>query len=239
MKRCNRPVSSLYLVIGSLLLAMPGLQAQQTDTALHMQEHLEQITRIKTAIIQGDMDRTRRPATWLAQHEPTPDASMLYVPFVLSMQNHAGEILDAENVTEAAKDVSRIATDCANCHVASQVNIDFGQGDTPPAWGDMQSHMQRHQWAIDRLWEGLIGPSDVSWSRGIRMLAEAPLHGTEATWDEDVSGGDELARKVHQLGREAATALLPYARAEVYGEMLAVCAECHARTGGGPQTSGN
>ena len=237
MKRCTKPVLAVCLVVAAQLLAVPGPQAQEMDTALHMQEHLEQITRIKTAIVRGDLDRTRRPATWLAQHEPTPEASMLYVPFILSMQDHASEILDAETVSEAAQDLSRVATDCANCHVASEVEVDFGQTGTPPGWADMASHMQRHQWAIDRLWEGLIAPSDASWSRGIRMLAEAPLHGTEATWDEEVHEGDELARKVHQLGREAATALLPYARAEVYGEMLGACAECHLRTGGGPQST--
>lgn len=93
--------------------------------------------------------------------------------------------------------------------------------------------MQRHQWAADRLWEGLIGPSDAAWSRGIRMLAEAPLHGTEPSWDT-ASDGDELARRVHELGSEAASALLPHARATVYGEMLGLCADCHTRTGGGP-----
>ena len=125
-------------------------------------------------------------------------------------------------------------TACQNCNFAWKITLELGYDQKPPAWSDMESHMQRHQWAIDRLWEGLIGPSDAAWSRGIRMLAEAPLHGTEATWDEPAAAGDELARRVHELGREAATALLPPARAAVYGEVLGVCADCHTRTGGGP-----
>lgn len=207
--------------------------AQDSDLTAHMQEHMQRISQIKTAVIRGDLDGLRRPAAWLAQHEPSPEASILYVPFILSMRGHASEILEAQDANEAAGDVSVIATDCANCHIASEIVIDFGNAADPPAWSDMESHMQRHQWAIDRLWEGLIGPSDASWSRGIRMLAEAPLHGTEAVWDGSVTGGDEMARRVHELGREAATALLPHARAAVYGEMLGVCADCHTRTGGG------
>ena len=208
--------------------------AQEPGLAAHMQEHLRRITQIRTEVIRGDLDGLRRPATWLAEHEPSPEASILYVPFILSMQEHASAILGAANVREAAADVSAIATDCANCHIASEVTVDFDNADEPPAWSDMTSHMQRHQWAIDRLWEGLIGPSDVSWSRGIRMLAEAPLHGTEAAWDGADADGDAMARRVHELGREAATALLPHARAAIHGEMLGVCADCHTQTGGGP-----
>lgn len=208
--------------------------AQDSELAIHMQEHLQQVTRIRTEVIRGDLNGLRQPATWLARHEPAPEAAILYVPFILSMRGHASEILEARDIRTAAADVSAIATDCANCHIASEVDLDFGQKTEPSAWSDMDSHMQRHQWAIDRLWEGLIGPSDAAWSRGIRMLAEAPLHGTEATWDETVVDGNEMARRVHELGREAATALLPHARAAVYSEMLGVCADCHSQTGGGP-----
>ena len=208
--------------------------ADESDLGLHMREHLQQITRIQTAVIRGDLDRLRRPATWLQQHEPAPEASILYVPFILSMRGYASEILEAEDIRTAAADVSAIATACANCHIASEVNLNFGSAAEPAGGPDLGSHMQRHQWAIDRLWEGLIGPSDASWSRGIRMLAEAPLHGTEARWDDTVADGDAMARRVHQLGREAATALLPHDRAAIYGEMLSVCADCHTRTDGGP-----
>jgi len=231
------PGAALCVLVVSSILAASQTGAEQPATALHMQEHLERITQIKNAVIRSDLAGIRRPATWLAEHEPAPEATILYVPFILSMQGHAAEILAAADIQEAAADVSAIATDCANCHIASEVDVEFGDSDEPPAWSDMESHMQRHQWAIDRLWEGLIGPSDVAWSRGIRMLAEAPLHGTEATWDAPVTDGDELARRVHELGREAATALLPYARATVYSEMLSVCANCHTRTGGGPGAS--
>lgn len=233
MKKRQLPgiVSGMWLAI----LLQPAAEAQDANLAAHMQEHMQRITEVRTEIIRGDLDSLRRPATWLAEHEPSPEAAILYVPFILAMRGHATDILEAPDIRTAAADVAVIATDCANCHIASEVNLEFGNKAEPPAWTDMDSHMQRHQWAIDRLWEGLIGPSDASWSRGIRMLAEAPLHGTEATWNETLVDGDEMARRVHELGREAATALLPYARAEVYGEMLAVCADCHTRTGGGPR----
>ena len=91
----------------------------------------------------------------------------------------------AEDIVSAAASVSAIATNCANCHMASEVNLQFGYDQEPSEWQDLETHMQRHQWGVDRLWEGLIAPSDASWSRGIRMLAEAPLEGTETAWDEN------------------------------------------------------
>lgn len=227
-------------LIVCLAVAAPILSAQdadvgeQSDSATHMQEHLVRITMIKSEIIGGDLDGTKRPANWLANHEPLPEASLLYVPFTLSMQEHAREIVVAEDIVSAAASVSAIATDCANCHMASEVNLQFGFDQEPSEWQDLETHMQRHQWAVDRLWEGLIAPSDASWSRGIRMLAEAPLEGTETSWDEAPPERVELAQQVHLLGREAVSAITPEARASVYSKMLGTCAACHARTGGGP-----
>lgn len=229
-------IGCLGIVLSSPLLTSaqePG-RPEDPQTVGHMHEHLERISAIKDAILAGNLRRVREPAAWLAAHDPIEDLPLPFEPFVLSMRGHAEDIVAADDIPTAAVGVSAIANDCGSCHVASEIDLEFGYDEEPPSWSDMQSHMQRHLWAIERLWEGLIGPSDASWSRGIRMMAEAPLHGTEATWDEEATDGDALARRVHELGRQAAAALTPLDRAEVYGEMIGVCAECHTRTGGGP-----
>jgi hypothetical protein len=81
--------------------------------------------------------------------------------------------------------------------------------------------MARHRWAADRLWEGVIGNSDVAWHAGLDVLAAAPL-------DEPANRAG-LAR---QLQRQAENARRPgpgtlTARAAVYGEILTTCASCH------------
>lgn len=232
------PIGCLGLVLASPLLtsAQEPDRPEDPQTVGHMQAHLERISAIKDAILAGRLRQTREPAAWLAAHEPMEDLPLSFEPFVLSMRGHAEAIVAADDIPAAAAGVTAIANDCGGCHIASEIDLEFGYDEEPPSWSDLQSHMQRHLWAIDRLWEGLIGPSDASWSRGIRMLAEAPLLGTEATWDEEAAHGDELAHRVHDLGRQAASALTPLDRAEVYSEMIGVCAECHTRTGGGPGT---
>jgi cytochrome c553 len=234
MNRTIRFTTALGLV---LMLCQSHAGAQPaSDTQIHMREHLARLNDIKAALLIGELANAREPATWLAEHEPLEDLPLIYEGFVLSLREHARDILDAKDVKSASIAMAAVANDCGRCHRATGTKPDFGFYREPPSWSDLASHMQRHEWAIDRLWEGLMGPSNGSWARGVRMLAEAPLHGTENTWGESQAEGDELAERVHELGIQAVSALTPDARADVYGEMIATCAACHARTGGGPRS---
>lgn len=209
--------------------------AQESAIRAHMQEHLVRVNAIRDAILVSDLEGLREPAIWLADHDPAPDTELVYEPFMLALRERAADIATATDIESAAAATARIAVACGNCHRAVGVEPDLGQASDPPAWSDLASHMRRHSWAVERLWEGLIGPSDIAWSRGIRMLAEAPLLGVEPSWDGAEAEGDELARRVHELGNDAASALTPEARITVYQKMLATCAECHAVTDGGPR----
>ena len=94
--------------------------------------------------------------------------------------------------------------------------------------------MQRHQWAADRMWEGLIGPSSVAFSRGANLLFESPVkpevlakHG----------GGDAavgMSRRVHQLAANATTVSEPEEQAEIFAEFIANCGACHGELAKGP-----
>ncbi len=226
---------ALTLVLATALFGSAYSQ-DESETMLHMHEHLVRLTDIKAALMIGDLRAARVPAVWLVEHDMPDSIPPMYESFIFAMRTHADDVAGAKDVETAAKGMATIATDCASCHTAMQVNLEFGFDEEPPKWSDLQSHMQRHQWAMDRLWEGLIGPSDASWSRGIRMLAEAPIKGTENHWGEaGAEEGDALARQVHELGVVAATSLTPEARSTVYGEIVATCAACHTETGGGPR----
>ena len=84
--------------------------------------------------------------------------------------------------------------------------------------------MARHAWAVDRLWEGMIGPDDDRWAAGLDVLAATPLPFTPLTDAPALAAGlRELARA--QLANRSATGLDDRARA--YGEILVMCAACH------------
>lgn len=234
-------VSILCFVLG---LALPhSLSAQEvdadevTEAADHMHDHLTYITTIKAFIIMGRLEGVRQPANWLATHETLSDLPTSYEPFVDFMRSSARQVEKAEDLETAASAVSLMAQNCGSCHRASHVDVEFGYDALPAEWSDSETHMQRHQWAMDRLWEGLIGPSDAAWTRGAAMLSEEPLHADEVP--ANVTAGDaetfeNIAREVHELGAAGAGLTGLSDRSQVYGRILGLCADCHTRVGRGP-----
>ena len=87
--------------------------------------------------------------------------------------------------------------------------------------------MAGHHWAAARLWEGLIGPSDASWTAGAEMMARAPLTIVAEDPDRPGSIGDDVAR-MRLLARRALDSKGLEARAQLYSEVLTTCTHCHA-----------
>lgn len=210
----------------------------ESDVATHMHEHLDRITTIKSLIIMGKLDDIREPAIWLADHEAVAGLPENFEPYVGLMRQYAREINNASDLKSAAISVSGMAKTCSNCHLVNEIEIEFGYDQEPAQWSDTVSHMQRHQWAADRLWEGLIGPSDTAWNRGAYMLIDVPLHPDDVTdedsADVDTATLDRIARRIHVLAGQSISAKTPTVRSELYGEMLGLCADCHTRLGRGP-----
>ena len=95
--------------------------------------------------------------------------------------------------------------------------------------------MLRHAWGTDRMWDGLLTPSDALWESGATALSEDPLFLAD---DESGTEAAVLAREVHLLAIEARRLQDPDHRAGIYGRLLGACARCHSLMGitdGGPQ----
>lgn len=210
----------------------------ETDVATEMHEYLDRISTIKSMIIQGNLDGARESAMWLADHEAVAGMPANFVQYEGVLRQYARDISNATDLKSAAITISGMARTCGDCHLANDVKLEFGYDQVPAEWSDTVSHMQRHQWAVDRLWDGLIGPSENAWNRGLNMLVDVPLHPDDVT-DEDLPEADTAAleritRRVHDLASVGTIATTPMARSEVYGEMLGLCSECHTRLGRGP-----
>ena len=92
--------------------------------------------------------------------------------------------------------------------------------------------MVRHIWAADRMWEGLIGPSDEAWAAGSSaLLAEWP--GLDDLPGE--AGGSGGARnyvpQLQDLAKRSVSARDREDRASLYGELLGTCFGCHRAVG--------
>jgi len=251
-----RPASVLILALVPILISCVGAEdeaeneaqgipediaediAEDKVSALadHMHGHLDQISAIKAAVIAGRLEDTREPANWLAAHEEPEGLPGAWLPYVEEMRHYAAMAAAADNLVTAAAAVGEIGRICGDCHRASGFTVAFGYDERPPQdVQNVRTQMQRHLWAADRMWDGLVGPSDVAWKRGTDILAEVQLEASDVTDSADqqtpVTNLLRRARSFGEIGSQATSVEL---RSGLYGEFLSLCATCHSLTSGGP-----
>jgi cytochrome c553 len=210
-----------------LLLAVAGacalLGRSGPSLSQDMEGHYAQVGTVKDAVVRGDLEAAREPARWLAEHPQHPDLPQGVNSPMEDMRVQARSVVRAVDVADAARATAEMAAACGRCHRAAGAGPDpvlwtmAPTGQTPPR------QMERHLWAVDRMWEGLVAPSDRQWQQGATALVDDPL------FQEAAAGGPEvarLAREVHDLG---VTALQrpQDGRAGVYGRLLSTCVTCH------------
>lgn len=193
-----------------------------------MHARLSATRQIERAIAFGDLDAARREAGAVAKLDE-PDLLPAWRPYVDQIRASARQIELATGLVAAAKTSALLGRRCAQCHEASGAKIVFAKEPPPPAGAKLPSHMAGHQWATQRLWEGLVGPSNERWLEGARALARAPLAiVAEGDLPPDLAVGDDVSR-IRLLATRAQTAKTQDDRAELYGDLLATCARCHAK----------
>lgn len=232
MKKVITQKTAAVALIG--LSMMPFIGAAESDTVKHMHAHLDAMKSIEAGIIAGKLDATREPATWLLEHEEPAGLPPAGSEFVAAVRGAASDLLAADSLESAAEAASQMGLACGACHTASNVTVKFDDVDRPSDKEKTKPHMQRHQWAADRMWEGLIGPDSLAFSRGANLLFESPVK-------PDVlakhGGGDAaigMSRRIHQLAANATTVSEPQEHAEIYAEFIANCGACHAELTKGP-----
>jgi len=203
-----------------------------------MADHEKHGAALRDAVARGDLDGTRREANVLADLAADGSLDPAWRQKLDAMTAAADRIAKAPDLREASRDLGPLVTTCADCH------SELGRP-KPPVVGspedrasDVRSHMRRHEWAAAQLWNGLVIPSGDAWREGALALSEAPLAPETLTPNEaPMPQIVALAESVHHLGRKAQAAQKPDARAELFGDTMATCAECHQWLGGGPPTS--
>jgi hypothetical protein len=217
---------------GVVTLAAIAACARQPETpAEHMQEHFAHVERVRDAVMAGDLDAARRPAEWLAGHEVMDGIPTGWEQHVTQMRRLAQMVVDAQDFAAAASATADMGGLCGGCHQSLDEGAQFTIVVVPSEESGVIAHMLRHEWAADRLWEGLIGPSDESWRVGAEALGEAALEPQDTPEEVGV-----LARQVHELGAQAAETFGFTDRAALYGRLITSCARCHELMEAGPGT---
>lgn len=220
-----------------------GEQAARFDDV--MQEHVGLSIVARNALIRGELETAQQAMRKLAffmENVPAPKQGQDYARITREL---AEQVRAATDLEEACMGFARLSYACGQCHHA----LDRGPPmrlDPPPEGEDLRTHMRRHYWAIERMWEALLSDSTTSFQAAAEMLSEAPLHGDREPNEESHDGVTRLAYEVHDLafaaaveGRVGEDEYVPkpgeqvddspttWGQAEVFGRLLAACNECH------------
>lgn len=199
----------------------------EVEMVAAMEAHYSSTILAHDALIQGDLSEFRAQLAETSAHELPANSPELWKPFETQLRDAATKAVEATNLSKAAKTMAEVVLACGACHQG------VGTGPIYPAPaprdGDnpVQQSMLEHQWATERLWEGITGPWDNAWERGSAALAEtrvfSDLESAEAR-DESLLVREAALRS---LGEDAKTTSNPRDRAELYGRLLATCGDCH------------
>ena len=206
---------------------MPARFDREGMVRYHMRRHFDDLRAIEQLLVSGKLDEAKARAFLLAQPETDPGMAP-WEPRARGVVEAVRALRMAPNIDEACRREARVAEACAECHLEAQQPHIFGVPSTPPPErATTAARMARHQWGVDQLWAGLVGPSDEHWRAGLAVLAESPA---PPTWPAELPA---LGARLQELARRAlpprATETLDD-RAAVYGEMLVTCAACHSPT---------
>lgn len=199
-----------------------------TEVAAHMRKHFNLATHAREALVDGDLDAMKGFAKGLVKHEPDPKLSEKAVAYVEAMTNAAKRASTVKDLDQGAAAVGEMALSCGGCHEATGATPRFKVVPKPATSADVKAQMALHQWAADRLWEGVVGPSPAAWDLGVESMKVAPLCVDAAARDAAIPGdGKELQQKVNALAIKAGNTATLADRAKLYGEFLSTCANCH------------
>lgn len=217
-----------------LLLAACGIEAESSKPSKlvddvkaieqRMHARFENVQRVERGVVTGNLDEVHAGARVLASLDE-PQALPAWQPYVAAMRAAAQDLLRADDTVMAARLTAELARQCGRCHAAIGADIALREPPKPDPGPKLADTMQSHQWAVARMWEGLIAPSEERWSAGAAALQRAPL--TYVAESGELGIADKVMA-IRQLARRASTLSSQTERAELYGQLLGTCATCHA-----------
>lgn len=209
---CGRPASG------------EPVQLERRDvTRYHMARNFGDLQDIQRLLVANKLEDARARAFLLTQ-PPRDDGLTLLAAESQAVEDAAAALVQAASVSDACRLTARVAQACAGCHVhVPRLVRPTPAPEEPSPEPSLEVRMQRHQWAADRLWEGVVMGDERRWRQGLEVLAMRPV---------PMPKGDGLAHRlqamaVDSLGRLEQQSDTYVTRAQAYGEMLVTCAACH------------
>lgn len=228
----SRPVVILATALGLVWLAACAGGPEPFEgspTRGQMITHFDLALEAREHAVMGDVEAFRRAVEDLDELPPARDLPPELMLQFGPMRWEAREAARARTTEAAAMGAARVAQTCGDCHVANEAGLGerFTTGGPPPA-GSVGRHMAGLSWASRLLWDGLVGPSDLTWYTGAEALIElgALPEGLDAV--VPAPRIEEAEARLRQLGHRATQTASPEGRMVVLADVWATCADCHA-----------
>lgn len=193
----------------------------EVDKVALMEQHYNAAIVAHDMLIAGDLEGFRSQIGSLAAQELPANAPEPWRFGHEKMQGAAEEASASASLEEAAGAMGYIVETCGACHAAHPAGPVY-QNPTAPTGDEVGDKMQGHQWATERLWEGVTGPVDGAWTRGATALANSRVFK-----DSNDASLLELESGMRKLGEDALKLNSLSERAQLYGTLLATCGSCH------------
>jgi len=245
MSRRSRPLNIALLLFPLMaVLACGGSQPPAekpapapppkpiTELTRDMHEQLGKVTVVQHAVIRGDLETAAVPAKWIADHQETAGFPADTASYVADMKKFAASVAGAKDIKGAATATTMMISYCGKCHEAAKFKPVFPDLPKPTWTKGTPAHMLEHQWAVDLMYQGLAGPSDEIWKKGVEALKAAPLSAADLPRDSSLTS--EIVaneKKIHEQAAKALNATDIGTRVALYSEVLGECAACHSLHG--------
>ena len=233
------PTSRFLSFALALMIAPPGysVPTQAASTAkltevemvALMEQHYNAAISSHDALIRGDLKTLRSQLAKISTQELPAAAPQSWRPHHTRLREAARSAASVSSLDTAATVMSAVTEACGACHAAAGAGKIYFWPAPPDKDNKLKTAMRTHQWATERLWEGVTGSLDEAWNRGAAVLAEARVFSDK----RDTVKSTLLAREaeLRKMGQTAKETTGLHERAIIYGQLLATCAECHQEAG--------
>jgi cytochrome c553 len=224
------------LLVGCLLAGVPliamacaqvgGINIPAT-WEFQSHQHFLRSSEIRQSLIHGDLAGARRAAVTVAEHSAPTELPSRAGGLLDETRSHARDLAAAASITEASIAAGAMAASCGACHTEGRVGPRYVLGPTP-ARPEAGEHGQTFSWALARLWQGLVAPSDSAWGLGLEGLRSATLTDQELeTLGIDVSWVEEPLTAFRALVAASEEAGGAADRPAFFARAVTACANCH------------
>jgi len=225
---------TLALMIAPLGYSEP-IQATDTkeltpiEMVTLMESHYNAAILSHDALIRGNLKMLRNQLAKI-ETQVLPDAApQSWKPHHTRLREAASSAASVSTLSSAAPVMSAVAEACGACHAAVGAGKIYFWPAPPDKDDKLKTAMRTHQWATERLWEGVTGPFGEAWNRGATALAEARVF--EEKKNKIKSSLLEREAALREAGQTAKDTTGLHERAIIYGQLLTTCAECHQEAG--------